>query len=82
VRLEGTKSNRSAIGAKVRLTAGGKTQLAEVRGGGSYLSQNSLALRFGLAGAKSASIEITWPNGQTQRVANLAANQPHRIVEP
>jgi enediyne biosynthesis protein E4 len=82
LRLEGSKSNRSAIGAKVRLTADGKSQLAEVRGGGSYLSQNSLSLRFGLAGAKSAVAEITWPNGQTQRVADLGSNQVHKIREP
>ena len=66
----------------MRLTAGGETQLAEIRASGSYLSQNALALRYGLADAESASLEITWPNGQTQRLANLTANQLHRIVEP
>jgi hypothetical protein len=64
IRLEGTKSNRSSIGAKVRLAAGGKIQLAEVRGGGSYLSQNALALRYGLADAKSASWKLLGPTAK------------------
>ncbi len=79
--LEGTDSNRSAIGAKVRLTADGRAQSAEVRGGGSYLSQNSLRLRFGIADAKSATIEITWPNGQSQSADNLRANEMHHVRE-
>lgn len=81
LQLEGTDSNRSAIGAKVRLTADGRTQSAEVRGGGSYLSQNSLRLRFGIADANSATIEITWPNGQSQSADNLRANEIHHVRE-
>ncbi len=82
LRLEGTRSNRSAIGAKVRLTAGGRMQAGEVRGGGSYLSQNDLRLRFGLGDAEVADVEITWPSGRMQRVAGLAAGRAHRIREP
>lgn len=79
--LEGTMSNRSAIGAKVTLTAGRMRQTAEVRGGGSYLSQDSLWIRFGIAEARSASVEIAWPSGKKQRVDGLAANRLHKIRE-
>ena len=48
VKLVGVQSNRSAIGARVRVTAGGAVQVREVRGGGSYYSQNDLRLLFGL----------------------------------
>ena len=51
LKLEGVKSNRSAIGARVRVTAGGFVQTAEVRSGGSYLSQSDLRLHFGLGSA-------------------------------
>lgn len=67
VALEGVKANRSGIGAKVRVTAGGVTQTAEVRSGGSYLSQNDLRLHFGLGSAtKVERIEVVWPGGVTQ----------------
>ena len=68
-----------AIGARVELTAAGRTQIGEVRGGGSYLSQNSLRVRFGLGDAKIASVVITWPDGETQSVEGLAVNRVHRI---
>lgn len=64
VRLVGVASNRSAIGARVRLTAGGLTQVEEVRGGGSYYSQNDLRRHFGLGKATSVDrLEVRWPNG-------------------
>ena len=81
LQLEGTDSNRSAIGAKVRLTADDRAQSAEVRSGGSYLSQNALRLRFGIGNAESATIEITWPNGQSQSADNLRANEMHHVLE-
>ena len=66
-KLVGTKSNRSAIGARVRLTAGGLTQIGEVRSGGSYLSQSDLRLHFGLGSARSIErLEIRWPSGGRQ----------------
>lgn len=79
--LEGVQSNRSAIGAKVRLL-GDKPQSAEVRGGGSYLSQNDLRVRFGLGGASQADIEIEWPSGSTQTLRGLSVDRVHRIREP
>lgn len=77
--LEGAAANRSAIGAKVRLTAGGRTQVGEVRGGGSYLSQNALRLRFGIGDAETASAVITWPGGQSQSVDDLEPNRVHHV---
>jgi enediyne biosynthesis protein E4 len=76
LKLEGVKSNRSAIGARVRVTAGGFVQLAEVRSGGSYLSQSDLRLHFGLGRAvKVDKVEIDWPGGGTQVEGGLAGDR-------
>ena len=83
LKLEGTRSNRSAIGARVRLTAGGRTQIDEVRSGGSYLSQNDLRLHFGLGGATAIErIEIDWPSGEHQVERNVGLNRVLSIREP
>jgi len=67
LRLVGTRSNHSAIGARVKLTAGGRTQADEVRSGGSYLSQNDLRLHFGVGPATTVDkIEVAWPSGFKQ----------------
>jgi hypothetical protein len=67
LRLEGVRSNRSALGARVRIIAGDLEQVAEVRSGGSYLSQNDLRLHFGLgAHSKIDRIEIDWPGNGRQ----------------
>jgi hypothetical protein len=64
LRLVGVSSNRDAIGARVRCTAGGRTQVEEVRGGGSYISQNDFRIHFGLGtAARVDSLEVRWPNG-------------------
>ncbi|MCX6611977.1 MAG: CRTAC1 family protein, partial [Acidobacteria bacterium] len=81
VKLVGTVSNRSAIGARVVCVSGKRRQMAEVRSGGSYLSQSDLRLHFGLDKAESADLEIRWPNGKEQRVTGVKANQILRIVE-
>jgi hypothetical protein len=81
-KLMGTKSNRAAIGARVTIRAGGVQQIGEVRGGGSYLSQNDLRLHFGLGGAaKIESVEVRWPSGKVETLANVAADSIYRIVE-
>jgi hypothetical protein len=83
LKLEGARSNRCAIGARVRLTAGGRTQLDEVRSGGSYLSQNDLRLHFGLGGAPAIDrIEIDWPSGEHQVERNVGLNRVLSIREP
>jgi hypothetical protein len=76
LRLIGTKSNRSAIGARVTLTAAGHSQTDEVRSGGSYLSQNDLRLHFGIGGGISIDkIEIAWPSGERQVLKDQACDR-------
>lgn len=80
--LEGTVSNRSAIGARAVLDSAVGRQTDEVRSGGSYLSQHGLRLHFGLGAAGAADVEVRWPSGMSQRVGALDAGRVHRIVEP
>jgi hypothetical protein len=82
VKLKGTVSNRSAIGARVICVTEQRRQIGEVRSGGSYLSQSDLRLHFGLGQATEAELEILWPSGKKQRLARVAANQALEIVEP
>lgn len=82
LRLEGTKSNTSAIGARVVLHAAGRAQTAEVQSGGSYASQNDFALHFGLGAAQKADrIEIAWPSGLKETVEGLGGNQTVQVKE-
>lgn len=75
VNLIGSKSNRSAFGARVKVAAGELVQVAERRSGGSYISQNDPRLHFGLAGkAKADALEIRWPDGATERFTDLPGN--------
>lgn len=82
LKLTGTRSNRSAIGAKVRLTAGGRTQIGEVLAGRGYQSAEDLRLHFGL-GLVSAidRIEVAWPSGQTNVWTHLAAERVLQLTE-
>ena len=81
-KLIGTKSNRAAIGARVTIHSAGVKQFSEVRGGGSYLSQNDLRLHFGLGTAKKMeSVEIRWPNGKVETLENVAADAIYTVVE-
>ena len=80
--LVGTVSNRSAIGATVKVHSAHGTQHGEVRGGGSYLSQSDLRLHFGLANDRTADVTVRWPSGTEQRLDGLSAGKIHRIVEP
>jgi hypothetical protein len=81
--LVGTTSNRDAIGAKVRVLRDQGGPLSRmVKTGSSYLSQSELPLTFGLGAAtKVTAIEITWPNGTTERVAGVDADQALTIQE-
>jgi hypothetical protein len=80
--LVGTKSNRAAIGARVTIHAGGMTQFDEVRGGGSYLSQNDLRLHFGLSSvAKIDWVEVRWPTGKTENFKDVVADKIYTITE-
>jgi hypothetical protein len=70
------KSNRDGIGAVVRIESAGGKQWSMVRSGSSYCSQSDLALTFGLGKDTSVSaIEIEWPSGQKDTIANVSANQ-------
>ena len=76
VRAIGSKSNRSAIGAKVVLTMGARRQQREIQSGSSYLGQNDLRAHFGLGPAPRADrLEILWPSGTRERFDNVAGNQ-------
>ena len=76
VRAEGVKSNRSGIGARLSVTAGGKRRIFEVMGSDSYLSGNDLRVHVGMGDSKQADLmEIRWPSGQVDRYSKVAANQ-------
>ena len=82
IKCVGTHSNRSAIGTRVRVTAGERSQIDEVMSGGSYYSQNDLRLHFGLGkAAKLDSLEIAWPSGTKEQFKNLEANQLLTVQE-
>ena len=80
--LEGTESNRDGIGAQVRLTSGGVTQLREQNGGVHVFAQNSPWLHFGLGQDTVIDrIEIRWPSGNLQTLRNVGVNQLLNISE-
>jgi hypothetical protein len=80
--LAGTKSNRLAIGARIKVIAGGMTQTEEIHSGGSYLSQNDLRLHFGLGAAtKIDRVEIYWPSGKTETLTDLVPGQFYSVLE-
>ncbi len=76
IKVVGTRSNRSGIGARVRVVTGNHAQIDEVRSGGSYVSQNDLRLHFGLGGAPKADmVEIRWPSGTVDTLRDVEADQ-------
>ena len=81
--LEGTASNRSAIGAQVTLYWAGQQQIQEVSGGSGFAAQNQRRLHFGV-GRNSAvdKAVIRWPSGKMQTLDKPAARRLHKIVEP
>jgi enediyne biosynthesis protein E4 len=82
VRLVGTESNRNAIGSRVRLVTADGVQRQEVRGGGSYYSQNDLRVHFGLGTARTIErLEVRWPNGREEAWTGLATDQFHTLKE-
>jgi hypothetical protein len=81
-RLMGTRGNRDALGARVRVKAGAISQLREIAAGGSYLSQSDLRAHFGLGTAvRIDSVEVTWPAGSKQEFHNIRADRFYEIVE-
>jgi hypothetical protein len=82
LRLQGTRSNRDGIGAKVTLVAGGRRWVAERKGGSSYLSAPEGPVHFGLGRhVGSVRIEIRWPSGLTEAFEEVAANRILTLVE-
>ena len=83
VQATGTRSNRSGIGAVVRVTSASGVQGQTVHSGSSYASQSELALTFGLgADSRVSKVEITWPSGQVQTLTDVPANQMLHVTEP
>jgi hypothetical protein len=82
ITLTGTRSNRSAIGARCSVTAGGRTQIADVVGGGSYYSQSSFTLYFGIGQAQKIDrIEVRWPAGEKQNWSGITPDSTLQIIE-
>jgi enediyne biosynthesis protein E4 len=82
VRLEGVRSNRDGVGARVTVTADGRSQLRERKGGGSYLSASDGRLHFGLGPAtKVERLAVRWPSGVTDQLSDVAADRTITIRE-
>ncbi|MGH9629756.1 MAG: CRTAC1 family protein, partial [Bryobacteraceae bacterium] len=82
IKCIGTRSNRSAIGARVKVTVAGRDQIDEVMSGSSYYSHNDLRLHFGLGKAETAdAVEVRWPSGVKEKFEDIAANQMVVIEE-
>ena len=76
IKCIGTKSNRSAIGTRVKVTCADHRQIDEVMSGSSYYSQNDFRLHFGLASATKADrVDVTWPSGVKESFPNIPANR-------
>ncbi len=82
-KLEGTKSNRDGIGARIKVVAGGTTQYNHVSFAAGYASSSAGPTHFGLGPNKSADrVEICWPSGITQELKNVPADQIVKVKEP
>ncbi len=82
VNLIGRESNRNGIGARIRATAGGRTQVREVKAGSSYLGQNDLRVHIGLgANTRVDQLEIRWPSGRIEVIAGVDAQQIVTVTE-
>ena len=78
----GTKSNRDGIGARIRVKAGSRILVDEVRSGSSYISNSDMRVHFGLGnGDKIEWVEIRWPSGLTESFSNLPVDQIHTLKE-
>ncbi len=83
LKLTGTQGNRDSLGARVRVTAGGRTLHGAARCPTSYLFQQESRLHFGLAGSAVAErVEIWWPSGETRVLTDVAADRVLEVTEP
>jgi hypothetical protein len=82
VAVVGTRSNGNSLGARVTITAQGRTQMREVKSGSSYLGQNDLRLHFGLGdAARVERIDVRWPTGDVETIRDVAADQIVTITQ-
>ena len=82
IKCVGTRSNRSGIGTRVKVTSGDHSQIDEVRSGSSYYSQNDFRLHFGLgAPTKADTVELAWPSGVKETLRDLPAGHLFVIQE-
>jgi hypothetical protein len=82
MKLVGVRSNPNAIGARVHIVAGDQQQWDEVRGGGSYLSQNDFRVHFGLGAATRVDrVDVRWPNGVEESWTTLDVDKFHTLKE-
>lgn len=82
VHAVGVVTNRSAIGARLRVVRNGFAQIREVNGGSSYLSEHDLVAHFGLGSSGTVdTLEVRWPSGCVDRMTGVAANQTVTVVE-
>jgi hypothetical protein len=82
VKLTGTKSNRDAIGARVKIVAGGVERTRLVKSGSSYLSQSELPLTFGVGRRdKVERFIVEWPSGRTEEFKDLASGKAYQVIE-
>ena len=82
VRLVGSRSNRDGIGAKIKLVAGGQTQVDEAKGGGSYQSAHDPRIHFGLGSAGLVDLlEVRWPSGAVDQLTKITADQVVTVRE-
>ncbi|MFZ0687569.1 MAG: CRTAC1 family protein [Terriglobales bacterium] len=83
IKLKGTKSNRDGLGARLEMTAGGRTQVAERSAGSGYLSQDDDRIHFGLGAAtKVDKLVIRWPSGKEQTIENPQIDGVVKVEEP
>jgi len=82
VHTVGTKSNPDGIAARIRVKAGARVLVDEVRSGSSYISNSDMRVHFGLGKAEKVEwVEIRWPSGLTERFSNLPVDQIHTLKE-
>jgi hypothetical protein len=82
IRVVGSKSNRDGIGARLKLTVGGRTVMRHVKAGSSYQSQNDLRVHFGMGSASMAErLEVLWPSGEITMLEQIEGNQILTVTE-
>src|SRR5262249_41979318 len=80
--LQGTRSNREAVGAQVRLTAGGRTLLRFVDGGNGFAGESTKRVHFGLGPTMTVDrVEVRWPSGTKTTYARVPVDRISRLVE-